>query len=59
MTIEEVKNILGEPADISLDVDSSVSYFYYTHNDVWTRDYAAVYFNKSGRVSLTSYESPS
>jgi len=59
MTVEEIKKKLGTPADISLDVGSSVSDFYGVHNDVWTRDYAAVYFDKSGRVSVTSYESHS
>jgi outer membrane protein assembly factor BamE (lipoprotein component of BamABCDE complex) len=59
MAIEEVKNILGEPAIIKTYDDSTIAYFYYVHNDAWTKDYASVYFDKAGWVTLTAYKNPS
>ncbi len=59
MTVRQVKEILGEPAVIKTADDNSMVYFYYVHNDVWTKDYASVHFDKAGWVSFTSYENPS
>ncbi len=58
MTIEEVKNIFGEPADIRSGINSSVLYFNCIPEDVWTTDYASIYFDKNGGVSFTLYRNP-
>jgi outer membrane protein assembly factor BamE (lipoprotein component of BamABCDE complex) len=58
MTVKEVKNILGDPAETRTGIDTGFVYFYYLYNDTWAKNYSSVYFDKKGFVSLTSYESP-
>lgn len=55
MNIQEVKNILGEPAIVKQMADSTTVFFYYRHHDFWATNYSDVYFDKEGYIRLATY----
>ena len=55
MTIQEVKNMLGEPAIVKQMADSTTVFFYYRHHNFWATNYSDVYFDKKGYVRLAIY----
>ncbi len=55
MNIQEVKDILGEPAIAKQMADSTKVFFYYRHHDFWATNYSDVYFDKEGYVYLAVY----
>ena len=57
MTIEEVKEILGEPVEIR-KIDSLNTYYFAIRNDMIASEYAQVRFDKSGRACFKFYGNP-
>jgi len=58
MSKDEVKNILGEPADVRAAVGIDSNYFYYREKGVFSTRYSIIEFDKSERVRSKYFENP-